>query len=258
MNLSEKFRGALFRSFAWKPYLFTMCVLFFCGFLVSFFRGIEAKIGFWGFPLFPFFLISGLLLAMGVVLIRASQESSFTKALFGAWDSLLGCAFVGLPLFLVYFVLWFLLFVVVAARDLPIVGTILAIFLSCLPFILVFATIVLFIFTLALFFFGSVAVTRTSSFSLKETIAETLRPIQKDPFGSLVSLICGLIPLFVLGWILLYTQAVTEEIFLLERESFILMVLQWIFMLLPFVFFITPAVQFFFNFAAKVVEPPRE
>lgn len=261
MNLADIqfiFNRAMTSTFERSKWLLTFIVLALCGLLVVFCRGLAAQANTWvamSLTFLPLFLCSGVLLSLGVVLIRGYHdevkklEVNYKKILLSSWETLLGASYFTVPVILLYLMLWMLLGVFMLLQNIPAIGDFVSVILAFAPFLLNFATLLLCIFVIGtLFFITPVIALKGLSRSLVSQVL--MRRLQGDVFSNMVLFIVGIIPLLFYVGLLLGSALLTGNICAVCDDT-LHTVLQWFFIMLPFTALLAPAVIFFFNFAAE-------
>lgn len=164
MNLSDIqfiFNRAMSHTFCRKKLLLVFIVLALCGLLVIFFRGLSIHAGQWivmSLTFLPFFVCAGILLSMGILLIRIYHDEiknktiNYLEILNKSWDVVIGASYFSIPIILSYLLLWILLGIFVLLKQIPAIGDIFAIILAFGPFLLNLGTLVLCLLNLAMLF----------------------------------------------------------------------------------------------------------
>ena len=261
MNLRDIqfiFNRALSLTFSKKKMLFVFVVLALCGLMVVFFRGLAINAGKWvmmSLTFLPFFLCAGVLLSMGIMLIRIYHDEikqrnvSYTQIISKSWEVVIGASYFSIPIILSYLLLWILLGIFVLLEQVPAVGEIFGVVLAFGPFLLNLGSLVLCLLNLAMLFFITpiVALTGLNRIRVTQTL---VRRLKSDVFSNIVLALFALLPLlFVTG--LLILAAVLTGTVCHTCDHPLHNVLQWFFIMIPFTALLSPAVIFFFNFAAE-------
>lgn len=252
------FNRACGKCFERSKWLMTFVLLGLCGILVVFCRALGEHANAWmglSLTFFPIFLSSGLLLSLGVVLIRGYHdeikkgEASYSKIITDSWETLLGAAYFAIPFLLCYLMLWMLLGIFILLRSVPVVGEFFGVILSFAPFILNFVTLILSVSVIAMLFFVTpVIALKGMSRSLVSQLLS--RRLKEDPFTNLLLFAVALLPL-VLYLALLLGSAFLTGSFCVDCVNPVATVVEWFFIMVPFAALLAPAVIFFFNFAAE-------
>lgn len=261
MQLSEIqfiFNRALALTFNKTKWLFTFVVLCLAGVLVVFCRGLAEHANSWvamSLKFLPIFLCSGMLLALGILLIRGyhdeikKKEADYYQILNNSWQTMLGSAYFTLPVVLFYLLLWMLLGVFLLLRATPSIGEFFGVVLVFAPFLLNLATLFLTAFVIGtLFFITPVVALKGLNQSFVSEIL--VKRIQSDFFSNGLLFLIGIFPfLFYFGF--LYLAAFMTGSICIFCKDLLTTVLQWFFLMIPFAALLAPAIIFFFNFAAE-------
>lgn len=261
MNFSEVqfiFNRALSLTFSRKKLLLAFVVLALCGLLVVFFRGLAVSASEWvlmSLTFLPFFLCAGVLLAMGILLIRIYHDEikrkpiKYTAILSNSWEMIIGASYFSIPIILSYLLLWILLGIFVLLRQTPALGEIFGVILSFGPFLLNLGTLILCLLNLAMLFFVTpvVALKGLNRIRVTEVLVKRLK---KDPFSNMFLPLLGMFPMMLVAGLLVLAAFLTGRVCQV-CDSPLHNVLQWFFIMIPFTALIAPAVVFFFNFAAE-------
>jgi len=252
------FNRALTHTFERKKLLVVSTILLLCGLLVVFFRGLSLHTGQWltmSLAFLPIFLCSGVLLAIGVLLIRVyhdqvkKKRASFRNVLSKSWDVMIGSSYLSIPLILAYLLLWMFLGIFFLLNDIPGVGGVFSVLLSFAPFLLNLGAIFLSLLSISLLFFVTpiVALRGMNRIQLSQVLAKRL---QKDLFFTLFLATIAALPLLLLSGLLILAAAMTDAVCLTCNDPLYIM-MQWFFIMVPFALILSPTVVFFFNFAAE-------
>lgn len=252
------FNRALAFTFSKKKLLFVFCILALSGLLVVFFRGLALHAGQWvqlSLTFLPIFICTGILLSMGILLIRIyhdeikQKEVNYWNTLFHSWEVIIGSSYFAIPIIFSYLLLWMLLGIFVLLSEIPAVGEFFSAVLSFAPFLINLGTLVLCLLSLAiLFFIAPLIALRGLESSAIFQIA--IKRLEKDPFANFILILIALLPLVLIIAILTLAAMLTGTMYLNCQNS-LQTVLKWFFIMVPFTAFLTPAVIFFFNFAAE-------
>jgi len=259
-NLEKAFHRALFLSFSKKKLFMVSPILILCGILVVFARALAVDASGWiimSLIFLPLFLSSGLLLSLGVLLIKIYQleikqlKVNFRELLSHSWEVMIGTSYLSIPPILVYLFLWILLGVFLLLKEIPGLGNFIGVVLAFGPFLLILSSLVLVLFNLGLLFFVTPAVSLKSQIFEKKRLAhKVVERLKTSIFSNLVLFLVALSPLaFVVG--ILSLAAMMTNINYLVSQHTLSIALQWFFIMLPFSFLLSPTVIFFFNFAAE-------
>lgn len=252
------FNRALSLTFERRKLLLSFVVLALGGLLVVFFRGLSINAGQWllmSLTFLPFFLCGGILLSMGIMLIRIYHDEikgkivDYTEILGKSWEVIIGASYFSIPIILSYLLLWILLGIFVILKQIPAVGDIFAIILAFGPFLLNLGSLFLCLICLAMLFFITPIVALKGSNRIR--VAQTLvKRLKSDVFSNVVLAFFALLPLFAVSGLLVLAAFLTETI-CYTCENPLHNVLQWFFIMIPFTALLSPAVVFFFNFSAE-------
>lgn len=257
-TISYIFNRALSGTFSLKKLLFVFVILALSGILVVFFRGLAWHTSHWvqlSLTFLPIFLCSGILLSMGIFLIRIyhneikNKPIIYREILSRSWELVIGASYFSIPLILTYLFLWILLGIFVLLREIPTLGDFFSAVLSFAPFLINLGALVLCLVCLLMLFFVSPilalkGIERTLVFQV------IIKRFEKDPFANIILALIALLPL-IFCLILLILAAIITESICLDCKSLSHTVIKWFFIMLPFTAFLTPAIVFFFNFAAE-------
>lgn len=257
-EIEKAFSRAILLSFSRRKILLTFPVLLLCGLLVVFCRAIAVESGNWiamSLAFMPILLSSGILLALGVLLVRIHYHEvkqltvSFQRLITGSLDLVIGTSFLSIPPILAYLFLWILLGLFFFLKEIPGVGDFFSVVFSFGPFLLIFGSLLLCLFTLALLFF--VAPAAALQPFKRISLAKRVFSVLQGRILSCVALfIIALIPIALVAGLLSLSALLTNGSFLISERS-LSVALEWFFIMIPFSAILTPAVIFFFNFAAE-------
>ncbi len=163
-ELSFIFNRALALTFSKKKLFFVFCVLALSGLLVVFFRGLALHAGHWvqlSLTFLPIFLCTGILLSMGILLIRIYHDeikkggANYFNIFSRSWEIIIGASYFAIPIILGYLLLWMLLGIFFLLGEVPAVGEFFSVILSFAPFLINLGTLILCLLSLSLLFFIS-------------------------------------------------------------------------------------------------------
>src|SRR5262245_29112925 len=106
-DIQLMFNRALAYSFNKKKLLLAFTVLALCGLLVVFFRGLSINAGEWvllSLTFLPFFLCAGVLLSMGIILIRVYHNEikerpvDYAEMIGKSWEVVIGASYFSIPI----------------------------------------------------------------------------------------------------------------------------------------------------------------
>lgn len=252
------FNRAWHHTFERKKLLTVFFFTLMCGLLVIFFKGLALQTGQWAAQsliFLPIFISSGVLLALGVVLIRIyhdeikKREISYRNVIGKSLDIIIGSAYLSIPIILSYLLLWMLLGVFFLLNDIPGLGGVFSVILAFAPFLLNVAALVLCVISISMLFFITpiIALKGINRIQLAQVLAKRL---QEDMFLSLLLATIAAGPLLLLSGLLTLAAYMTGSIcYVCDNNLYT--TLQWFFIMIPFTAFLSPAIVFFFNFAAE-------
>ena len=255
MDLEQSFTRAMLHSFSRTKALLVFPSLILCGILIVFCRALSFGASEWMAMSLPVLLGTGILLSVGVLVIRLYQyeiknlQLSVRKLLTGSFDVVLGTSYLSIPPILAYLLLWIALGVFFLLKEIPGLGQVFSTILSFGPFLLIFCSMLLCLFNLALLFFVAPAAAKLSSKRLHLAKA-VFSLFQQRILTSLSLLFIALLPIAFFAGLLSWAAILTNLSFSYGGQSWTL-ALEWFFIMLPFAAFLTPAVIFFFNFSAE-------
>ncbi len=257
-DLEKCFNRAILLCFSKKKFFFVFPILVLCGILIVFCRALSYNATGWmvmSLVFLPIFLTSGILLSLGVLLIRIyyhevkNLKVSYNKIIKDSWNLIIGTTYLSLPPILIYLLLWIIFGIFVVLKEIPNVGNFIGVILAFAPFLIIFVSILLSIFNLGLLFYVSPAIALKASGNLR-IAKDIFYKISNNLFSSLVFFFFAIFPIaLVVG--LLSLSAILTRLSYLVAEQTVSVAIQWFFIMLPFCAFLTPAVTFFFNFAAE-------
>ncbi len=257
-DLEKAFNRAILLSVSKKKLALAFPVLVLCGILSVFCRAVSYESGEWvslSFVFLPILLSSGLLLALGVLLVRLHHHEAkrltldFRRLISGSLDLVVGTSYLALLPVLSYLLLWTILGVFFLLQEIPVIGDFVSVVFSFGPFLLLFGSLLLCLFNLGLLFFvAPIAALQPNKSG--ELAKRVLAVLKERLFTALVLLGISLIPTLLVGGLLCLAAILTKVNFLVGERS-LSVALEWFFIMLPFSLILSPAVVFFFNFAAE-------
>lgn len=258
LELEQCFHRAIALSFSKKKAILAFPALVLCGVLIVFCRAVAFDASDWvamSLAFLPILLSSGVLLSLGVLLVRLySHEAKrialpFKKLFAGSADLILGTLYLSLPPVLVYLLLWIVLGFFYLLRSIPGIGHLFSIVFAFGPFLLILSSLLLCFFNLLLLFFvtPAVAMQPLKRASAAQRIASFLKGKLLTGFALFL---VALIPIALAVGLLSLAAFLTGLGMPKETES-LGVALQWFFVMIPYAALLTPAVIFFFNFAAE-------
>lgn len=257
-SISLSFNRALNLTFKRKKLLLVFCTLALSGLLAVFFRALAWKANQWiqlSLTFLPIFLCMGILLSLGIFLIRIyynevkGREISYKQIILNSWELIIGASYFTIPIILSYLVLWVSLGIFLLLGEIPSAGGFFSAILAFAPFLINLGAIILCLVSLLMLFFVA-PILALKGMDRHIVLHSIIKRFEKDSFANLLLMLIALLPLgFVLS-LLILAAALTGS-FYLDCQSLPQTVLTWFFIMLPFTAFLTPAVIFFFQFAAE-------
>lgn len=257
-DIQQVFNRAAQFTFERSKWLFTFLVLALCGLFVVFCRGLASNASPWvtmSLTFLPVFLCFGILLALGVVLIRGYHDEvkrkpvSYQTIFARSWETILGAAYFTVPVILLYLMLWMLLGIFLLLQNIPAVGDFFAVILAFAPFLLNMATLLLCVFVVGVLFFVTpvIALKGMNRVLISQVLAKRF---QVDLFSNLLLFAIGILPLLLVFGLLLLSAVLTGSVCVVCDDT-LHNVLQWFFIMIPFAALVAPTFIFFFNFAGE-------
>lgn len=257
-DIQKIFNRSVSSIFEKTKWLLTFFILSLCGILVVFFRSLSLHVSPWVFTslsFLPIFLLTGVILSLGIFLIRVYHDEikekpiSYSKLLLNSWDTLLGAATFTIPIILVYLLLWIFLGIFMLLREIPVVGEFFGVVLAFMPFLINFVTLVLSTLMVAMLFFVT-PVIALRGLKSGELFSSLRKRFDADLFSHFCLFFIALLPFIFYLSILLGAAFLTGTVCTACNES-LQTGLLWFFVMVPFAALLAPAVIFFFNFAAE-------
>jgi hypothetical protein len=255
VDIEKSFSRAVILSFSRKKMMLAFPILVLCGVLIVFCRAIAYDASHWismSLAFLPILLSSGVLLALGVLLIRIHIHEAkglhlgFRRLIAGSVDLIMGTSYLAIPPILAYLFLWVALGLFYLLQEIPGIGDFFSVVFAFGPFLLIFGSLLLCIFNLALLFFvaPAAAFQPHKRFSLAKRV---LTLFEGRILGSFSLFILALVPIALITGLLVLSAMLTNS----APDKPLSVALEWFFIMLPFCAVLTPAVIFFFNFAAE-------
>lgn len=254
-DIEKAFSRAVLLSFSKKKMMLTFPVLVLCGILIVFCRAVAYEASDWiamSLAFLPILLSSGILLALGVLLIRIHMHEAknltlhFRRLITGSLDLIMGTSYLSIPPVLAYLFLWIALGLFFLLREIPGIGDFFSVVLSFGPFLLIFGSLLLCLFNLGLLFF--VAPAAAFQPFKRISLAKKVLPLfQGQLLTSIALFLLALIPILFVSGLLSLSALLTN----VAPEKPLSVAFEWFFIMIPFSAVLTPAVIFFFNFAAE-------
>ncbi len=257
VDVETSFSRAVLASFSRKKWLLAFPVLILCGILIVFCRAVALHATDWiamSLTFLPILLSSGILLALGVLLIRIHMHEmkglnlSFRRLIGGSMDLIIGTSYLSIPPVLAYLLLWILLGVFFLLGEIPGIGPFFSVVFAFGPFLLIFGSLLLCLFNLALLFFvaPASALQPAKRLSLAKRVALAF---QGKILSSASLFLLALVPILLISGLLVLSALLTDLNLTPDQSTAI--ALEWFFIMIPFCAVLTPAVVFFFSFAAE-------
>jgi hypothetical protein len=257
-DLEKAFNRAILLSVSRKKLALTFPVLVLCGILSVFCKAVSFESGEWvsmSLAFFPILFSSGIMLALGVLVIRMHHHEAknlaldFRKLIGGSIDLIVGISYLSILPILAYLFLWTLLGVFFLLQEVPVLGDFFSVVFSFGPFLLIFGSLLLCLFNLGLLFFvaPAAALQPLKNIPLAKRVWNVLN---RKLFAALILLFVALVPIGFVAGLLSFAAFLTDVNFLVGERS-LSVALEWFFIMLPFCAILAPAVVFFFNFAAE-------
>ncbi len=255
VDIEKSFARAIAFSFSKKKMLLTFPVLVLCGILAVFCRAVAYGASDWiamSFAFLPILLSSGVLLALGVLLIRIHIHEvkqlhlGFRRLIAGSVDLILGTSYLAIPPILAYLLLWMILGIFFLLREIPGIGDFFSVVFAFGPFLLIFGSLLLCLFNLGLLFFVAPAAA-FQPFKRTSLAKRVIAFFQGRILSSIALFLLALVPILLVVGLLTLSALLTDS----GAEKPLSIALSWFFIMIPFAAILTPAVIFFFNFAAE-------
>lgn len=258
VDLQLMFNRALSHALNKKKFLLVFTILALCGVLTVFFQGLALEANEWllmSLIFLPIFLCAGILLSLGIVLIRVyhdeikKKEVRYTEILSKSWEVMIGASYFCIPIILSYLLLWMLLGFFFLLKEIPGVGPFFSAILAFGPFLINLGSLILCVLSLAILFFVApiIALKGINRIQIAQILSMRLK---NDAFTNVVLALIATFPLWVIVGFLSLAAWMTGTV-CFSCETHLQQILQWFFTMIPFTAVLTPGVIFFFNFAAE-------
>jgi len=255
--VEQAFSRAMIHSFSRKKILLAFPVLVLCGILIVFCRAVAFDANGWvamSLTFLPILLSSGILLALGVLLIRIHMHEvkglhlGFRRLIAGSVDLIMGTSYLSIPPILVYLFLWMALGFFFLLGEIPGIGSFFSVVFAFGPFLLIFSSLLLCLFNLGLLFFvaPAAAFAPLRRTSLAQRVLLRLR---SSLLSSIALFLLALVPIILVCGLLSLSALLTSVHIATDRS--LAVAIEWFFIMIPFAALLTPTVIFFFNFAAE-------
>ena len=257
-DLPKCFNSSIEKSFSRKKFFLVFPVLILCGLFIVFCRALAFGSSTWitmSMVFLPIFLSFGILLSLGVVLIRIYYHEmkqvkfSFNQLIIRSWRVIVGTSYLSVPTILIYLLLWVFLGIFLLLKEIPYFGPVIGVILAFAPFVIILSSIILVFVNIGLLFFISPFIALKAHGKMDFT-KEFFSHFKNNVFSYLLFFIVALLPIGIILAILSLTALLTNLHYLVASHV-LSITLQWFFIMLPFCAFATPCVIFFFNFAAE-------
>ena len=257
-DIRQGFNRALLHTLDKKKILLVFLNLALCGLFVVFFRGLSINATQWfnlSLNFLPIFLCAGVLLSLGIFLIRLyhdeikQKEINYRLIFAKSWEVMIGSTYFFIPIILSYLLLWMILGVFVLLRQIPAMGEFFSAILAFAPFILNLGTLILCILSVSVLFYVTPIIALKGY--QRAVVSETfVARFQNDAFSNLLLGFISVIPFILIFGLSLFAAYLTGSI-CYQCDNPISNVLQSFFMMIPFAAALTPTVIFFFNYATE-------
>ena len=254
-DIEKSFSRAMILSFSRKKMMLAFPVLVLCGVFIVFCRALAHEAGDWvsmSLAFLPILLSSGVLLALGVLLIRIhiyevkGLHLGFRRLITGSLDLIMGTSYLSVPPVLAYLFLWVALGLFYLLREIPGIGDFFGVVLAFGPFLLVFSSLLLCLFNLGLLFFVAPAAA-FQPYKRRSLAKKVLTLFQGRVLSSFALFLLALLPIAIVSGLLILSAVLTNS----APDKPLSIALEWFFIMIPFCAVLTPAVIFFFTFAAE-------
>ena len=257
-DLELCFNRALSYSFTKKKFLAVFLILFLCGLLFGFCKTLSYGTNQWismSLFFFPIFLSSGILLAVGIFIIRLyyheikNLKLSYRDIFVNSWELIVGTAYLSIPPILIYLLLWVFLGIFILLKQIPVIGEFFGVILAFAPFLIILSSLLLVFVSLIILFFitPAIALGEKEKFHFSKNVFSSLK---ENVFRNLIFFFTSIFPLAFLIGMLSYASYLTGLSYV-SYENFLSISISWFFLMVPFCFFMTPFIIFFFNFGAE-------
>ena len=201
-----------------------------------FFRGLALNASQWvqlSLTFLPIFLCTGILLSMGILLIRIyhdevkKKEVIYWNIIRRSWEVVIGSSSFAISIILSYLLLWMLLGIFVLLREVPAVGEFFLVILSFAPFIINLGTLVLCVLSLGLLFIGAPLIA-FKGLDKGSIFQMAIKRLDKNPFANIILMMVSLIPLVLILLLLMVAANLTGNI-CIECQSALQTILKMVF-----------------------------
>lgn len=256
------FRGSLRGKKVWLGYI----ALLLCCAVLTFFRAAAQGAALWlslHFHFLSLFVVSGILLVAGTALIRIYAEEKkgqrvrLKEALFSSAPQLGRAALLASFPLLASLCLWMTLGLFFLIEAIPVLGAILSVVASAVPFLLFSSTFLLGLASALFLFFAPPWIAAESSAPWSQ-IASMFSPFRTKPLLSSALFLLAAAPLSLFFFLFYQALRLTESSFALGGEEPLLLILQGLFLSPIFAALLTPFLLFFFHFSFESYQALRK
>lgn len=257
-ELAFIFNRALKQVFCKYKLALTSVILACCGLFFVFCLALASSTGTWvamSLIFLPYFLCSGALMGVGVILIRIYHHEvkglkvNYFETIRKSWDLVMGVSYYTIATILSYLLLWVALGIFLLLKEIPGLGSFFGVVLSFAPFMLNLGAVLLAVFHLLALFYLSppLAVRGLNKLDLRKTVVYRL---SQDIFTNGFLAFLGSLPLAVMLGLLTVAGMITGKVYFSPATT-LQAALETFFMMIPFAALLSPSVVFFFHFAIE-------
>jgi hypothetical protein len=257
-DIDRMFHRSFVFSFSKKKFFFTFPIVAFCGIFISLFRSLSEGAGGYArlsLSFFPVFVVTTLLFAAGVVLVRCYYKEvknspfSLRKLAKSSWNLMVSSLYLIAPIPLAYVSLWTVVGLFYLLKEIPFLGFFIGLLLSFVPFLLVLSFIILAGMNIGALFWitPSVALRSECNFDL---VISRLQAVRKRISIHIVLLILALLPVAAILGLLFLAGTVSGSVYVVGSCA-LSKFAQMSVTSLAFSALCVPVVIFFFNFSAE-------
>lgn len=235
------YERALQYTFSKTKFAITTTVLSLCGLLFVFSMGLSLSASLWvslSLSFLPIFISSGVLIALGVILIRAYHDEikqkklNYVTIIKRSWESALSSSYFFMPVILVYLLLWVLLGVFFLLKEVPFIGQLFSVIFAFGPFLLLltsFALLAISLFAL----FSLTPLIALKNYSKEQLLEETISLFRIKLLTRLALMVLAVIPVAIISLLLWISAKLTTVVYFVN-ESHVQLIMQWFVIMLPF------------------------
>lgn len=265
-DIAYCFNRAIALSFVRKKIWLVAPFIFLCSMLVVAFHLFSYTNKWFAMCFFflPFVLSVGILLSLGVILIRVYYQEvkkikvEYKKILALSLDVMSGSAYVGIPMIFIYVFLWILFGFLLLLQEIPLLGPIVASIFSFVSFMLICAFISLAVLSIMALFFAAPVIALRSNTDKSFMLRKIFENFKINIFANLFFFFIALFPVTIVFTLLSLAAFLTNASYLFFTNNVVYASISSFFMMIPFSFLISPVVIFFFNFAAEAYNYMRK